>query len=214
MQYFLYAINILELAAAITALINYEKYKFSTEKYFLHFLWFVFFLDLLCGVLVDFFSVNIYVIYNMYIGFCFLFYFKWYHSILSQKLNKKFALLFSILFTIALIVNFILNSNNQYLDYSFVLGSIFIVVLTGLYFYQLANTDNILAIKFKLSFWIALAIILFHVGMIPFMLLSKYFNVAIGGSKTFIIILINLNIILYGCYITGFIWTKKKYNHF
>lgn len=214
MQYFIYIINILELSAAIVALINYEKYKFSTERYFLPFLWFVFFLDFSCGILVDFFSVNIYTIYNAFTAFSLLFYYNWYHSILSNKLNKKLTFLFSFILVIFVIIDLVLNKNNQLLDHSFVVGSIFIVILTGLYFYQLANTNNSLSIKYKLSFWIALAIILFYVGMIPFMLLSKYFNIARPGSKTFIIILISLNLIFYGCYIVGFIWTKKKYNHF
>ncbi|MDO5969116.1 hypothetical protein Q4Q35_04780 [Flavivirga aquimarina] len=214
MKYIPYLINVLQLITAVIALVNYKKYKFSTEKYFLPFLWIVFILDFSCGILADLYSFNIYLIYNIFIGISFIFYYNWYYSILLRELHKKLTLFFAFIFVIVIITNFILNKNDEFLDYSFVTGAIFIVILTGFYFYELANTDSIFSIKYKLSFWIALAIILFYVGMIPFMLLSKYFNLAFEANDTFIIILISLNMILYCFYIIGFLWTKKKYNHF
>lgn len=213
MQYLPYLINLLQLITAIIALKSYKKYKFSNEKYFLPFIWVTFVFDFTSGIIADFFLINIYWMYNLYIGISILFYFYWYYLILEYNLNKKLVLLFSFIFTIVFFVNFINNRANEFLVYGFVTGAIFIVILTGFYMYQIINSENTSSIKYKLSFWIALALILFYVGMVPFMLLSRYFNVW-GDSITFFIILLCLNVILYGCYNIGFLWTKKKYNHF
>ncbi len=213
MQYLPYLINLLQLITAIIALKSYEKYKYSTEKCFLPFLWIAFLVDFTSGILADYFLIHNYWVYNIYIGLSMLFYFYWYHTILIHKLNKKLTLLFSFIFILVYFANFLNNKATEFLDYGFVTGAVFIVILTGFYLYQLANSNNVLSIKYKLSFWIALALILFYVGMVPFMLLSSYFNVW-GGSNMFFIILLCLNIILCSCYIIGFLWTKKKYNHF
>ncbi len=213
MQYLPYLTNLLQLVTAVLALVSYNKYKYSAEKYFLPFLWFTFIFDFSCGILADYYPIDNYWIYNLYTGVSILFYFYWYYFILKNQLNKRLTLLFSFIFIMVFIVNFIFNAFNKLLDYGFVTGAIFIVILTGFYLYQLANSNDVLSIRYKLSFWIALALILFYVGMVPFMLLSRYFNVWREGN-TFFIILLCLNIILYGCYSIGFLWTKKKYNHF
>ena len=214
MLYFPYLINLLQLITAIIALVYFKNYKNSTEKYFLLFLWVTFITDFSCGILSDYFLVNLYRIYNIYTGISILFYFYWYYSLLKLKLNTKLTFLFSVIYVIVFILNFFQTSpSDGYIDYTFVIGAVFIVILTGFYLYELANSNTIILTKYKLSFWIALALILFYVGMVPFMLLSKYFNIW-GESNTFFIILLCLNVILYGCYCIGFIWTKKKYNHF
>ncbi|MEM7185050.1 MAG: hypothetical protein AAF466_00220, partial [Bacteroidota bacterium] len=98
-----------------------------------------------------------------------------------------------------------------YHRYTFNTGALFVLILTVLHFYQLLNDDQVLIVKYKLSFWISTGLLLFSVGMIPLFSLSKYLDFQGAG---YIITLVSLNVILYGCYIIGFIWTKKSYNHF
>jgi signal transduction histidine kinase len=95
--------------------------------------------------------------------------------------------------------------------YAFAIGAIGILMLTFFHFYQLLNGDEVLNVKYKLSFWISTALLLFYLGSIPLILLSKYMDIRALSCN---IILLSLNIILNGCYIIGFIWTKKKYNRF
>ena len=95
--------------------------------------------------------------------------------------------------------------------YAFVVGSLGLLVLILFHFYQLLNSNEVLIIKHKLSFWISTGLLLFYVGIIPLVLLTKTFAISTLSRN---VILISLNIILYGCYIIGFIWTKKKYNRF
>jgi len=208
-----YIINLIELIAAIIALISYKKYAASTERYFLHFLWFTFIIDFTAGLLGDYFKIPNTWIYNVYMGVSFLFYFKWYHTVLVQSLYKKTAVVFTIILLTIFTTDLITYPSNEYYSNTFITGAVFVLILTGFYLYQLIYTKHSIAIKHKLSFWIAVALVLFNIGMIPFILLSKYFNLW-GNNFVYITILLFLNIILYGCYIVGFLWTKKKYNHF
>lgn len=210
-SYFLsYSINALEISAAIVALIHYKKYANSSERYFLHFLWVTFFVDAILGPLSRFFELDHTWLYYGYTGISFLFYYWWYYTILVEILYKKVIIVLSIIFMILYILN---GMNVEFHKYSFVIGASFVLIFAGFYLHQLFNSDYTLKIKYKLSFWITIALVLFNIGMIPFILLSKYFNIWVENSA-FMIILFFLNMVLYGCYILGFIWTKKKYNHF
>ncbi len=206
-----YSVNALELIAAITAFIHYKKYINSTEKYFLPFLWFTFFVDAILGPVVgDFLNMdNIWIFYG-YTGISFLFYFYWYHKILNNAKQKKITIIFSIIFFTFYVYN---GRIIEFHEQSFIVGAFFILILTGFHLYQLSNADYTVKIKYKLSFWITIALVLFNIGMIPFILLSKHFNVRVF-TTAFALILFFLNVILYGCYTIGFIWTKTKYNHF
>ncbi|NMH88774.1 hypothetical protein [Flavivirga algicola] len=210
-SYFLsYSINALELIAAVVALIHYKKYVNSSEHYFLHFLWVTFFVDSIFGPLSGYFKLDNTWLYYGYTGVSFLFYYWWYHTILIEKFYKKITLALSIIFMILYGLN---GLNLEFHKYSFVVGASFVLILAGFHLHQLFNSDYTLKIKYKLSFWITIALVLFNIGMIPFILLSKYFNVWVGNA-VFKIILFFLNLVLYGTYIIGFTWTKKKYNHF
>ncbi|GAA3629992.1 hypothetical protein [Flavivirga jejuensis] len=207
---FSYSINVLEFIAALVALIHYEKYVNSSERYFLHFLWGTFFVDAILGPSSRFFEIDSTWLYYGYTGISFLFYYWWYYTILKEKLYKKIIIVLSIIYIILYIIN---STNFEFHQYSFVIGTSFALVLAGFHLHQLFNSDHILKIKYKLSFWITTALLLFNIGVIPTILLSKYFNIYANNS-VFSIILFFLNIVLYGPYILGFIWTKKKYNHF
>ncbi|MDD7887307.1 hypothetical protein [Flavivirga sp. 57AJ16] len=205
-----YLINALELIAAVFALVHYKKYVNSSERYFLLFLWVTFFIDAILGPLSIFLKLDNTWLYYGYTGISFLFYYWWYHTILMERLYKIIIKVLSVIFTVL----YALNSLNVELhQYSFIIGASFLLIFAGFHLHQLFNSDYTLKIKHKLSFWITIALVLFNIGMLPFILLSKYFNVWIN-NLAFTSIFFILNMILYSCYIIGFSWTKKKYNHF
>ncbi len=205
-----FLISALEFMAAIIASIYYKKYVNSTERYFLHFLWTTFFIDTILGPMFGLFKIDNTWVYYGYTGLSFLFYHWWYRRILESKLYKKIVITLNIIFIILYIIN---GSNPGLQQYSFVIGASFLLIMAGFHLHELFISDHTLNLKYKLSFWITAALLLFNIGMIPFMLLSQYFNLW-TSNYTFFIILFFLNSCLYGCYIIGFIWTKKKYNHF
>ena len=204
-----YFLPLIELTAAIIATVYFKKYLASNEKYFLFFLWYTFLMDL-TGVCLDYNSVDNNFIYEIFTVSSFLFYFYWYYLILKFKIFRKITVLLTAIFIVMTIITHTISSLGGQ-GYAFATGAIGILMLTLFNFYQLLNGDEVLNVKYKLSFWISTALLLFYLGIIPLILLSKYLDIK-GLSNN--IILLSLNIILYGCYIIGFIWTKKKYNRF
>jgi len=207
----LFVVTAAEFVAAVVAIIHYKKYRISNEKYFLFFLWYTFFVDLIGAGMGYLFGLENWLLYNGFMITIFLFYFYWYNSILRSLRFRKFIRLFSIVFLGVATVSFIFQEVNVYHKYTFVTGAVFVLILTVFHFYQLLNSNQVLVIKYKLSFWISTGLLLFSVGMIPLFSLSEYLDFQGTG---FVVTLVSLNIILYSCYIIGFIWTKKKYNHF
>lgn len=207
----LFVITALQLAAAIVASITFSKYRFSNERYFLYFLWYTFAVDVIGATLGYGFSLKNFWVYNAYTISSFLFYFYWYYTILKSKNFKRTIVVFTGIFLVVAIVSLFYQSWLEYHSYSFNVGALFVLVLTLFHFYQLLKSDEILIVKYKLSFWISTALLLFYMGMIPLFSLSSFIKFR-GAS--YILILLGLNIILYGCYIIGFLWTNKKYNRF
>ncbi|GAB5400650.1 MAG: hypothetical protein Aureis2KO_22350 [Aureisphaera sp.] len=206
-----YITNVLQLTAAIMATIHFRKYKQSHERYFLYFLWFTVLVDGSGALLADVFKVNNWWVYNSFIIISFLFYFNWYHNILKRPNFKRTVIPFTVIFGIVALLSLFLDSWEKYHTYTFFTGAVFLLVLTVFHFYQLLNSDEVLIVKYKLSFWISTALLLFYMGMIPLIFLMEYDPIQF---LSYFIILISLNLILYGCYIIGFLWTKKEYNRF
>lgn len=207
----LYITNVLQLVAAIVALVYYKKYIQSPEKYFLFFLWYTFLVDLLGGVVGDVFEQDNYWVYNSYMITSFLFYFGWYYTILKRPIFKKTVVAFGGTFIIVSIASLFLENWQEYYAFTFFVGAVFLLVLTLFHFHQLLNSDEVLIVKYKLSFWISTGLLLFYMGMIPLIFLLEYSSIE---NLSFTILLISLNLILYSLYIIGFSWTKKEYNRF
>jgi hypothetical protein len=121
------------------------------------------------------------------------------------------VLVFAGVFIAVAIISLFLESWKEYHAFTFVVGAVFLLVLTLFHFHQLLNSDEVLIVKHKLSFWISTGLLLFYMGMIPLIFLIEYASIE---NINIIIILISLNLILYSLYIIGFSWTKKEYNRF
>ena len=207
----LYINTVLQFVAAIVATIYFKKYRRSSEKYFLYFLWFTFLIETSAAILKSSCPTTVGWLYNIFSFVSVLFYFYWYYEILKAKYIGVVVLILTGLFVLMTTLAYVLPEEFKNQGYAFVVGAIGLLILTLFHFYQLLNSNEVLIIKHKLSFWISTGLLLFYVGIIPMVLLTK--TIVISPFSR-VIILISLNIILYGCYIIGFIWTKKKYNRF
>lgn len=200
-------INVFQLIAAIFATIHYKKYNDSTEKYFLHFLWFVFLLEIFGYFYGNILEKNNNWIYNIYIFPSFLFYFYWFYSLLKRKTYRKVLYILVFSYCFFGIYNFISLGYDQLHVLTYILGSFLNLIFSIFYFSELLNSNQILNIKSKLSFWITIGLLLFNTGVVPVLC---FFQLYVANDKLNVIILISLNIILYTCYSVGFIWAKKK----
>ena len=207
----LYIITGLQFIAAVVATVCFKKYRNSSEKYFIYFLWFTFLIEMTAAIIKSNYPVTVTWLYNLYSFVSVVFYFYWYYVILKAKYIRIVVIVITGLFVLMTTLAYVLPEEFKNQGYAFVVGSIGLLVLILFHFYQLLNSNEVLIIKHKLSFWISTGLLLFYVGIIPLVLLTK--TLAISPLSE-VIILISLNIILYGCYIIGFIWTKKKYNRF
>lgn len=204
-------INFVELITAILATVFIKKYVASKEKYFIYFLWLTFGIEVIGIIMRRGFHLENFWVYNFYMIVSFLFYFFWYHSILKGENVRNAILAFALLFSGVALWNFVFQHWSGYHRYTFVVGALFTLVCAIFHFWQLLYSDEILEVKYKLGFWISTGLLLFNMGMVPLMLLNGYFK--LSGTNYYVLI-ISLNVILYGCYIIGFLWTKKKYNRF
>ena len=206
-----YIFPIIQLAAAIVGMWNYKKLVLPREKYFLLLLWFTFLVELTHLLLKDIFAIESSLGHALYSIISFLFYFYWYYHVFEGRFSKIITLTFTIAFLVMTGLAYLFPDEMGGKGYAFVTGAISLLVLTFFHFYQLLKSDEVLVVKYKLSFWVSTALLLFYMGILPLILLAEYLDVK-GASYT--IILICLNLILYGCYIIGFIWTKKMYDRF
>ena len=207
-----YFVPTFELIAAILATIFYKKYEKSSEKYFLHFLWFTFFIDAILGNFIsEFLKINNYWLLNIYMLLSFVFYFNWYRIILKSKRLKLIITILSLLFVIFALYNFRVKNWEEYHTNTFIFGAFINLITSIAYFLQLLGSRDIIHVEYKLSFWIATGLLLFNICMIPFFIFSDLLS-----SREFLyqIILVSLNAILYTCYSVGFIWNKKEYNQY
>jgi hypothetical protein len=199
---------VFEFITAVLATYHYNKYNKSTEKYFMHFLWFVFIMDFGIGGYIELvLKQNNSWVYNIYFLISFLFYFYWYYSIIKKTTFKQLVLFLAVTFVILDIFCFVVIGNNQYHISAFIFGAIINLIATLFYFSELLASKIVIHLKHKLSFWIATALMLFNVVMIPFMIYID--TITRVDYPNYQYLLISLNLILYSCYSIGFIWSKK-----
>lgn len=210
MKYLSIIILFFEFGAAMMASMHWKKFNKTKEAYFLYFLWLTLLVEISGSILGRIFEINTFPMYNLYMVSSFFFYLYWYYSILNGKGVKTAIITFTFIFTMVALWSMLTQSWAGYHKYTFVAGAIFTLVCAIFHFRQLLYSDEVLVLKQKLSFWISTGLLLFNMAMIPFMLLSNYFDFV--SYIYYIITIISLNAILYGCYIVGFIWTKEKYN--
>ena len=77
-----------------------------------------------------------------------------------------------------------------------------------MYFSELLQSDKILNINKSIYFWISLGVLLFNIGFIPVNIFAEF----ISFNGVFNIVAIFLNVLMAGCFITGFIVSKKEFD--
>jgi len=221
--------NVFELLAAITGTLYLQKYREDvSSRYFVYFLWFTVFVELFFGWLsicvekFDFFSpLNDTVfrqndwIYNVYDIVSFIF-FSYIFIRLYENVNfKKVSILTSSLFILFAIINAAFS--NEFYDgivsLNFIFGSILILFLVILYFFQLLMSDKILDFYKMMTFYISVGVLVYHLTTTPIFIYWKYFSNSFSPKFVEIrqIIITIANIFVYTCYTLGF-WICLKKN--
>lgn len=206
-------IKFLELLAAVIGTIYYKKYAHSFLRYFLFLLWIIAGVEWATWALktFDIRSQNRFI-YNILTTVQFIYYFILYYKTIRKKKYKLLIQSFLIVFLVAVIINFTfiqrLMLTMPFYSYTYIIGAILLIVTIGLFFIEILNTEKVLYFKRYLMFWISIGLVLFHTSVIPYVI-SISFLPALQNSNILLIILFALNIIMYSCFIIGFIVSRQ-----
>jgi len=115
-----------------------------------------------------------------------------------------------IIYVIFYFYNYIFIQNTLHTSQTnpIIIGSIFIIISAIFLFVELLNSDDILIINKLLLFWVSIGVLLFYAGIVPIFVMADFLNY----RGLFDYIILSLNIIMYSCFIIGFIFSKKEYN--
>ncbi len=202
------------LVVWIIGLFNYHKLPNYRAKSLLGIIFFSFLTEF---VGLNFFAwVNMpnFIVYNTYILVIFNYYILLLNSLLKKLVYRKITNIFFFLFNTAYVINLVYVQNlfDDMLTYCLALGVVFTMILSFLYLIEIFNSSKVLHFKKSIFFWVILGNLIFYIPVLPLMIAVKLFLKANSGA-VFSISLFTLNLLMYSCYIIGFLWSKKKYNY-
>ncbi len=200
-----------EIITAIIASFYFYKYKNSYLKYFLIYLWYIAINEAIGKYSSDVLEMYNLIIYNIYLLISFPFLFSIYWNFLKDKKYKKIVIIFAIIYIIAFTVNglFFENYSKDLVTYPFIMASCFLIFTVIFYFIEILNSEKVLNVTRDLLFWISVGVILFNIGVIPWVITLKHYSENFALMNTLLQVLI---LILNICYIVGFICSHKKQN--
>lgn len=193
--------------AFVVSLVKHYKIKSTPLRYFTYLLGVTFITEVFAVIL---HSRGNLVVYNVFIFIVNLFYFWFYKKFYKGKLNKELMNVFIVVFILVYLWELVILKKNFYHSsffYSLVTGAIFISITVILYLIEIIKDDKILDTIYKsMLFWISIGSLIFYVGIIPIFINSAFLHY----KNTYYYIISPLNIIMYSCFITGYLVSKKK----
>lgn len=153
-------------------------------------------------------------LYNGYVIVSLFFFLSFYRSILSNLRNKK--LLKILLLTSILVIGLDLYySGSKYfetnLGYSFIWTTFCVFICVALYFYEVLMSDKVLNFYNSSLFYISIGLLIWWLVLPPMIVYMPYYieiNPDVVRIRTLIFLF--SNIILYSCYVIGFLWGKEE----
>lgn len=216
-----------EVLAAITGLICFNKYKKTSVRYFILFVIYAALVDILGSYPMFFARLNAFHIIEHtlfeknYLYFAVfwgigttVFYVYFYRKILRNESRKRFLgytiLVFLITAILILFLNFqILDSTNNIFIY--VGGSLLILLCVGLYFIEILESDKVLTFYKSIYFWISSVILIWFLITTPLQFYEIYFSTA---DWNFIFlkwqIYLFANIFMYLSFSFALLWCKPQ----
>jgi len=196
----------------IFALFYYKKFKNTIYKFFVIYLIYALFTDLLGFLIGNVYKMESFPIYNTYTIITFLFYFSFYKKLFKKERNVKIMTWFLILYVLFTVFDIIILKSHflSFTPNNLVFGAILLIITQILFLMEIINDEKIVFnIKKSFIFWISIGVLLFYIGIIPIMVSADFLQF----NGIFDTILLVINAIMYGCFIAGFILSDKKYNY-
>ncbi|MDC6362600.1 MULTISPECIES: hypothetical protein [Flavobacteriaceae] len=210
----------LYLVTWIVSVFTYRKYFDTALKYFPMFIAYTFFTELL-GYFIkyhedfQFFSDERYswrniIIYNIYQVVTFLFFCRIYLKTIQSKLYKKWIRYGVIAMLLGYIINIIFkNPFYEGLYYADIFGSWVLLMCIIFYFKEKKQEKNPYPQKQNLLFWISLGSFIFYL-LVPYILLIGNTSANLWFYLHLRTVLLLLILVMYSCFIIGFLVGKRK----
>jgi hypothetical protein len=151
-------------------------------------------------------------LFNIFIGFEFIFYFWLYSGQIESRLLKKTFLLFIPIFVIVALLNiFFYQGLYKFNTYTHSFGSILISVCAISYYKQLLNNDSPQPLTKVPMFWIGTGLLVFYACNIFFTGLFHYIlSVSMSLATQLFTIVQILNIIMYSLFTVGIVCSAMR----
>ncbi len=206
-----------ECLAAVLGIVFFYKYKNTILKYFLFYLIYIVFIENFGIYLYSYLSKNPLgdidnnsIVYNIYNIVSFSYFLLLYRYFITNKSHKKWIYSFFIIYLVTVFINaFFENYLKEPQTIPYIVASILLIITIVFYFIELLNSRKVLHVKHNLLFWIAVGLLIYYIGNIPFRIVRGYYAHLADISILFLIN-ISLTIVMNLCFIIGFIWSNKK----
>ncbi|HEX9513530.1 MAG TPA: hypothetical protein VF939_23730 [Puia sp.] len=200
-----------ELGAFIVSTMVYPGLKGTSFRLFPFFLFFIVLVEFTGRYLKIAFHQNTWF-YNITTTVEFVFYAYIFELELQDPALKKTASRFMIIYPLLVLLNLLfVQGFRQFHSYTMVIGTIFMIIFCGLYFYELLLNPLEGQLRRDPMFWISTGILFFNLGGLSydilFNLLQKYATNTSG--KLFQNINNNLILMLYSCFIIAFLCRRN-----
>lgn len=211
--YFQYAIVACEGIAAFTGLYLWLKYHDNFSG-FVYYIIFIFLMELAGLILIKTgqYELNALIVGNIALpaGFVFLY---WFLARLQNNTTVlRVALLFDILYLIAFFYEKSGRSIFEFVNISFMLGNLFLILLVLYNLYVFIKTNEILDFKRNEKFYIYIGILLFYFCTFPFYAFKNTLWVSYkNAALIYWCIAMILNCLMYCMFTYSFVCRKKKY---
>ncbi len=216
MSWFIIILNLLELLACVTGFIFWSKIKHRYWKWFPLYLSAIFITEI-AG---DFFlhvkgnlQLNIALYSYFGIPLQFLFFYWLFYQQFKNTNTSKWPLISAVIYLICLVADLLhINKIELFFEsFSYIVGCLFLLVLTLMYFARFMKSEEIMQYKSSMMFWVSIGLLAFYVGTMPFWAFRKYLYV---NHKVFFYsywyIQFGLNYLMYLLFTVSFIWGKPK----
>lgn len=198
-----------EIIAVLTCILFWKSVKNTKLHWFLPYLIFIVFVEVM-GWYLPQIGMRQSWLFNISVPIEYLFFSFIFFAHYERKLNRKFALGFIIAFLIYVILYSLTKGIYKFNTYYLLIGSLVMIILCVLYFYEQyikINTENIWSDP---MFWIATGVFLFNAGEFSYNFLSKFIVKNRLDPTIHLFRLINnkLIIVFYLFIASGFICTR------
>lgn len=209
--------------ALLMALVRYPKYYSSPLKYFPVLLMYTFLTELLGYFTKNYevFHISIFtsivnhnvIIYNIYNLVFFTYFYYVYWSYIESKRYKNFILYGGLFFLIISFINlFLQNFKLESQMYSYMAGALILLMCIILFFREQYHTSKKLDYRFTGIKWISIGLLIFYMGYVPIKASRFYYYLNQLNEYVHLRrIHLMLIILMYICFIIGFLRMKRKF---